>query len=85
MYYRFLCFKVYRFFTNILNRFIHIFRKALMSKISRGYDKKKVLEILKNIFELEMAGVIRYTHYALMIFGIDFLLFNFLENKQKNH
>jgi len=40
-----------------------------MSKISRDFDKKKVLEILKNIFELEMAGVIRYTHYALMIFG----------------
>ncbi len=40
-----------------------------MSKISRDFDKRKVLEILKNIFELEMTGVIRYTHYALMIFG----------------
>ena len=40
-----------------------------MSNISRDYDKNKVLEILKKIFELEMAGVIRYTHYALMIFG----------------
>ena len=40
-----------------------------MSNISRDYDKKKVLEILKKIFELEMAGVIRYTHYSLMIFG----------------
>ena len=40
-----------------------------MATISRDYDKKKVLEILKQIFELEMAGVIRYTHYALMIFG----------------
>jgi Bacterioferritin (cytochrome b1) len=40
-----------------------------MSNTSRDYDKIKVLEILKQIFELEMAGVIRYTHYALMIFG----------------
>ena len=40
-----------------------------MSNISRNYDKKQVLDILKKIFELEMAGVIRYTHYALMIFG----------------
>ena len=57
-----------------------------MSNISRDYDKKKVLEILKKIFELEMAGVIRYTHYSLMIFGsIDFLLLSFLENRQKNH
>ena len=40
-----------------------------MSNISRDFDKNKVLEILKQIFELEMAGVIRYTHYSLMIFG----------------
>ena len=57
-----------------------------MSEISREYDKNKVLEILKKIFELEMAGVIRYTHYALMIFGSNRLpLVQFLENKQKNH
>ena len=30
-----------------------------MSKISRDFDKGNVLIILKNIFELEMAGVIR--------------------------
>ena len=40
-----------------------------MSKNSRGFDQEKVLNILKTIFELEMSGVIRYTHYALMIFG----------------
>ena len=40
-----------------------------MSNISRDFDKNKVLQILKQIFELEMAGVIRYTHYSLMIFG----------------
>lgn len=40
-----------------------------MPKISGNFDKKKVLNILNKIFELEMSGVIRYTHYALMIFG----------------
>ena len=49
--------------------------------MKRKFDEKKVLKILKNIFELEMAGVVRYTHYSLMIFGsnrlplVDFLLF----------
>jgi bacterioferritin len=32
-------------------------------------DKKKVLETLNGILELELAGVVRYTHYSLMIFG----------------
>lgn len=32
-------------------------------------DTKKVLEILNQILENELAGVVRYTHYALMIYG----------------
>jgi bacterioferritin len=32
-------------------------------------DKKKIIEILNNILELELAGVVRYTHYSLMVFG----------------
>ena len=32
-------------------------------------NKNKILEILNKILELELAGVIRYTHYSLMIFG----------------
>jgi bacterioferritin len=32
-------------------------------------DKKKVIETLNGILELELAGVVRYTHYSLMIFG----------------
>ena len=62
-------FKVFRFVRIILKLYVHRLLKGLMSKISRDYDKIVVLEILKKIFELEMAGVIRYTHYALMIFG----------------
>jgi bacterioferritin len=29
----------------------------------------KIIGILNNILELELAGVVRYTHYALMVFG----------------
>ena len=32
-------------------------------------DKIKIIEKLSEIFDLELTGVIRYTHYALMIFG----------------
>jgi len=32
-------------------------------------DKDKVLAILNRIMELELAGVVRYTHYALMVYG----------------
>jgi len=32
-------------------------------------DKKSAIDILNRILELELAGVVRYTHYSLMIFG----------------
>jgi bacterioferritin len=32
-------------------------------------DKDAVLKTLNRILELELAGVVRYTHYALMIYG----------------
>ncbi len=32
-------------------------------------EKKSVIEVLNRIMELELAGVVRYTHYALMVFG----------------
>ena len=32
-------------------------------------DKTSVVTNLNKILELELAGVVRYTHYALMIFG----------------
>ena len=32
-------------------------------------DKKKVVEILNRILEQELAGVVRYTHYSLLVFG----------------
>src|SRR5436305_4093951 len=32
-------------------------------------DKKAVVALLNEILETELAGVVRYTHYALMVFG----------------
>ena len=32
-------------------------------------NKKNIIKKLSKIFELELSGVIRYTHYSLMIFG----------------
>lgn len=32
-------------------------------------DKKKVIATLNAILEMELAGVVRYSHYSLMIFG----------------
>ena len=32
-------------------------------------DKTKVLNCLNKILELELAGVVRYTHYAFMVQG----------------
>ena len=32
-------------------------------------DNKKIIEALNKILELELAGVVRYTHYALMVYG----------------
>jgi bacterioferritin len=32
-------------------------------------DDQKAIEVLNRIMELELAGVVRYTHYSLMVFG----------------
>lgn len=32
-------------------------------------DKQKSIQILNKIMELELAGVVRYTHYSLMVYG----------------
>ena len=33
------------------------------------FDKAAVVALLNEILETELAGVVRYTHYALMVFG----------------
>ncbi len=48
-------------------------------------DKEKVIEKLTQIFDLELSGVIRYTHYSLMIFGHNRLpLVDFLKDRLRN-
>jgi len=32
-------------------------------------EKQQAIEILNKILELELAGVVRYTHYSLMVYG----------------
>lgn len=32
-------------------------------------ETQRAVAILNRIMELELAGVVRYTHYALMIYG----------------
>ncbi|MDR4509559.1 MAG: hypothetical protein MRJ65_15250 [Candidatus Brocadiaceae bacterium] len=32
-------------------------------------EKQQAVGILNNIMELELAGVVRYTHYSLMVYG----------------
>ena len=34
-----------------------------------GIDTDRVIAALNRILEFELAGVVRYTHYALMVFG----------------
>src|SRR5438128_9133188 len=34
-----------------------------------NYDRHAVVALLNEILETELAGVVRYTHYSLMIFG----------------
>jgi bacterioferritin len=35
----------------------------------QDYDKKAVVALLNEILETELAGVVQYTHYSLMVFG----------------
>jgi bacterioferritin len=34
-----------------------------------NFDVPKVVEVLNHILEMELAGVVRYTHYSFMVFG----------------
>ena len=34
-------------------------------------DKSKAVELLNRILEAELAGVVRYTHYSLLVFGFN--------------
>lgn len=34
-----------------------------------SFDRDQTIAVLNRIMELELAGVVRYTHYALMVYG----------------
>jgi bacterioferritin len=34
-----------------------------------NFDKERAVALLNRIMELELAGVVRYTHYSLMVYG----------------
>jgi bacterioferritin len=36
-----------------------------------GAHKESVVKVLNKILELELAGVVRYTHYSLMVYGFN--------------
>jgi bacterioferritin len=42
-------------------------REDMMSEDT--FDKKAAVALLNEILETELAGVVRYTHYSLMVFG----------------
>jgi bacterioferritin len=35
----------------------------------QNFDKARMIALLNEILEAELAGVVRYTHYSLMVFG----------------
>ncbi|HAZ80170.1 MAG TPA: bacterioferritin [Porticoccaceae bacterium] len=35
----------------------------------KNFDKQLTIETLNKIMELELSGVVRYTHYSLMVYG----------------
>jgi len=37
--------------------------------MAEDFDKATAVKLLNHIMEAELAGVVRYTHYALMVFG----------------
>jgi len=34
-----------------------------------NFDRTRVVDVLNRILELELAGVVRYTHYSFLVFG----------------
>ena len=37
--------------------------------VDKALNEKTVLDVLNRILEIELAGVVRYAHYSLMVFG----------------
>jgi bacterioferritin len=50
-------------FTNLDSRF------TISRIMAEQFDRTAVVALLNQILETELAGVVRYTHYSLMVFG----------------
>ena len=51
----------------------------------KSLDTDKIIGILNDILEYELAGVVKYTHFALMVTGPNRLILDkFLSLKQPN-
>ena len=44
---------------------------ARNSAARSGFDPRTALRLLNKILEMELAGVVRYTHYSLMVYGFN--------------
>jgi bacterioferritin len=44
-------------------------RESLMTSESGKADNARMIDTLKRILELELAGLVRYLHYSFMVFG----------------
>src|SRR3954449_7098990 len=44
---------------------------AAIEVVMSELDKDKTVALLNQIFEQELAGVVRYTHYSLLVFGFN--------------
>lgn len=40
-----------------------------MTELDKNLDKRRVIQLLNQILEAELAGVVRYTHYSFLVFG----------------
>lgn len=44
-------------------------KKKAAARLTKGFDPARALALLNRILEMELAGVVRYTHYSLMVYG----------------
>lgn len=44
-------------------------KTKLYGECKMSNDMSKAIEVLNRIMEIELAGVVRYTHYSLMVYG----------------
>ena len=49
--------------------FIYILIKNFEGIIMSSFDNEKTITVLNDILEYELAGVVKYTHFALMVTG----------------